>query len=197
MRVPVLDTPRLWIREFTLDDLRAVHQLLDLELGPRHPPGEAQMFVDERRRWLQWTVLSYGELDALRQPPYGDRAVVAQDGGDIIGACGYVPCLAPFAQIPGFAADSQNRAETACSAEVGLYWAISPRHQRRGYATEAARGLVDYARRELNLRRLVAMTDSENAASIGVMRRIGMRVEHNPLPEPAWLQVVGVLEPLA
>jgi len=27
-----------------------------------------------------------------------------------------------------------------------------------------------------------------------VMRKLGMRIERNPLPEPHWLQIVGVLD---
>jgi len=45
----------------------------------------------------------------------------------------------------------------------------------------------------LHLARVVATTERENVASIGVMRRLGMRVEENLQPEPAWFQVVGVL----
>ncbi len=38
------------------------------------------------------------------------------------------------------------------------------------------------------------MTRHDNAASIGVMRKLGMRVERNVLPDPPWLQVVGIIE---
>jgi hypothetical protein len=31
-------------------------------------------------------------------------------------------------------------------------------------------------------------------ASQGVMRKVGMTITRNPLPEPPWLQLVGVLE---
>jgi len=41
--------------------------------------------------------------------------------------------------------------------------------------------------------RLIATTTFDNVASIGVMRKLGMRIESNPRPEPAWLQIVGVL----
>ena len=44
------------------------------------------------------------------------------------------------------------------------------------------------------LRRVIAETDEVNAASIGVMRKLGMRIERNAIGEPPWLQVVGVLE---
>lgn len=46
----------------------------------------------------------------------------------------------------------------------------------------------------LNLARVVASTEYDNVASIGVMRRLGMRIERNPLPDPYYLQVVGVSE---
>jgi RimJ/RimL family protein N-acetyltransferase len=79
-------------------------------------------------------------------------------------------------------------------AEMGLFWAIDPDQQRQGYATEAAQALIDFAFRQLRVKRLIATTEHDNAASIGVMRKLGMRVEANPFPDPPWLQVVGVLE---
>ena len=42
--------------------------------------------------------------------------------------------------------------------------------------------------------RLVATTEYANLPSRRVMERLGMRIETNPLPEPAWFQVVGILE---
>ncbi len=54
--------------------------------------------------------------------------------------------------------------------------------------------MVHYAFRHLRLKRIVATTTYDNTASLGVMRKLGMRVEKNPHLEPPWLQVVGVLE---
>ena len=65
---------------------------------------------------------------------------------------------------------------------------------RHGYASEAAQALIDYAFQELRLKRIVATTSYDNIGSMGVMRKLGMRVEENLLGEPPWLQVVGVLE---
>jgi RimJ/RimL family protein N-acetyltransferase len=80
------------------------------------------------------------------------------------------------------------------TAEFGLFYAIMPAFQGQGYATEAAQALVDYAFQHLRLKRIIATTTYENAASMGVMRKIGMRIERNPHQEPPWLQIVGVLE---
>ena len=62
-----------------------------------------------------------------------------------------------------------------------------------GFA-EAARALVDFAFDRLLLGRIVATTEHENAGSQAVMRRLGMRMYENALPEPGWFQVVGIAE---
>ena len=105
---------------------------------------------------------------------------------------GVVPSMGPFAQLPGFggAIGPPDRLRP----EVGLYWAVAPEHRRNGYATEAARAVIDHGFAELGLARIVATTERDNPASIAVMRRLGMRVEQNPLPEPHWFQVVGWLD---
>src|SRR5919202_622879 len=106
----------------------------------------------------------------LHQPPYGDRALALRGTREVVGACGYVPCLAPFGQIPALRL-STDATLGRTSTEFDLYWAVSPAHQRRGYATEAARALIAYAFEELSLARIVATTSYDNAPSIGVMHR--------------------------
>ncbi len=188
MDVPVLETPRLRVREFDPGDLDAVHRLLDVDLGP-----EGALSRDERRDWLTWTVLGYRQLAQLHQPPYGDRAIVLRETGELVGACGYAPVLDALGQIPSLRGGGPERPGLT-SAEVGLYWALAPAHRGRGYATEAARALVDHGFARLRLARIVATTTFDNAASAAVMRRLGMRIERNPLPTPPWLQLVGVLD---
>ena len=181
LRVPPLETARLLIREFTLADLPLASRLTESD-------------PDAAADWLRWTISGYQQLALLRQPPFGDRAIAAQATGELVGACGYAPLVMPFAQIPGFGSDQPPDVAVPSSAEVGLYWSILPEHRRRGYATEAAQALVDYALRSLCVARVVATTTYANVASIGVMRKLGMRVERNPRSEPAWLQIVGILE---
>jgi RimJ/RimL family protein N-acetyltransferase len=143
---------------------------------------------------LQWTILSYEELAKLNQPPYGDRAVVLKQTQQVIGACGFVPSFGPFGQLPTLHSAGQDEGIHFNSPEFGLFYALSPTHQRQGYATEAAKALINYAFNQLDLQRIVATTTHENAASIGVMRNVGMRIEKNPYPDPPWFQVVGILE---
>jgi len=194
LRMPPLETIRLLIRPFVMEDLQDVYRLLDVELAEAHLGTDKYETLSERTEWLQWAVINHTQLAKLYQPPYGDRAVVLKATGQLIGACGYVPCLMPFEQLPGFGGNMETQTQGLSSPEFGLFYAISPAHQRQGYATEAAQALIDYAFNELKLRRVIATTNYDNAASMGVMRKLGMRIERNPLPEPPWLQVVGVIE---
>ncbi len=193
MRMPTLETDRLRIRPFVMEDLDTIYQILDVELNDANLGTEGAKRYDERRSWLEWSVLNYEELAKLYQPPYGDRAVVLKATGHLIGACGYAPCLMPFELLPVFQTPPQNPTTARSSNEFGLYYAFSPAFQRQGYATEAAGALIAYAFDTLKLRRIVATTTYDNLGSMGVMRRVGMRIERNPYPDPPWFQVVGML----
>jgi ribosomal-protein-alanine N-acetyltransferase len=192
-----LETDRLAIRCFQLDDLPVIHRILDQTFGGGRLVDDAAA-LRERRSWLKWSILSEEWYDKLRQPPYGDRAIALKATGEVIGAVGYVPLLMPFEWMPELGGvESPGGAQPAAARatpEVGLFWTIDPQHQRRGYASEAARAMIAHAFETLRLKRLLATTDFSNLASQGVMLKVGMRLARNPWPEPHWLQVVGVLD---
>lgn len=191
--MPTLETPRLRVRPLAMDDLAAVHQLLDVELAEADFGSEGAKALAERETWLRWTVLNYEQLAKLYQPPYGERAIALLDTGQLVGLVGFVQSIGPWAQLPGLAA-GEPRPNQRFEPAFGLYWAVAPAFQGQGLATEAARALVDYAFQQINLKRVVATTSYDNLASQGVMRKLGMRVERNPFPDPAWFEVVGVAE---
>lgn len=194
LEMPVLKTKRLMIRPFTLDDLADAYRLFDVDLQDTNLHSEKMTCEAERQEWLKWSVLNYHHLALLNQPPYGDRALVLRENGQLIGSCGFVPCLNAFEQLPYFAAPGAPVDPGRYSPEFGLFYAVSPAHRRRGFAVEAAQALVDYAFQQLHVRRVIATTDYDNAGSIGVMHGLGMHIEANPLSEPPWLQVVGIIE---
>ncbi len=108
MRVPPLETERLLIRPFIMDDLDAIHQLLDIDLMTAEFGNEGASTRDQREQWLRWTIASYEELARLNQPPYGDRAVVLKQTQQFIGACGFVPSFGPFGQLPSLSSAGQG-----------------------------------------------------------------------------------------
>ncbi len=86
-------------------------------------------------------------------------ATAAGDRSRLIGTCGLVPC------------DLHGVAEIEFGYMLGRdYWG-------RGYATEVARALVDYAFTVLGLQRVIAMTHPDNRASARVIVKAGLRLE--------------------
>jgi RimJ/RimL family protein N-acetyltransferase len=61
--------------------------------------------------------------------------------------------------------------------DVDLGYALLPQYVGKGYAYEAARAVLGYARDKLGMRRLVAITSPANAASNGLLEKLGMRFE--------------------
>jgi RimJ/RimL family protein N-acetyltransferase len=158
--------------------------LLDLEAW------QTGKSIGDRETWLRWVVLNYAALANLKQPPYGDRAVVLKATSEVVGSIGLVPGLMAFDRLPSFGGIA---ASNRLQPQVGMFWATRSAHLNRGYATEAARGLVDYAFGSLDLSCILAWTDYDNLASQAVMRHLSMSVERNPRPDPPWFQIVGVL----
>jgi [ribosomal protein S5]-alanine N-acetyltransferase len=176
MALPELTTERLTVRALTAADGAAV-----AAAAGQVEPG-----------WLEWTVAGYHQLELLHQPPYGERAIALRSTGELVGLVGVVPAMGPFRQLPGFADGAGGVARFR--PEVGLFWALAPAHRGNGYVTEAAAAVIERCFAELNLERIVATTMHDNHASIAVMRRLGMTIAANPLPDPPWFQVVGWLD---
>jgi RimJ/RimL family protein N-acetyltransferase len=62
--------------------------------------------------------------------------------------------------------------------DLELGWRLARKYWGNGYATEAARSWVDYAFTDLDLPRVISITDAPNRKSIAVMQRIGMTFDH-------------------
>ena len=60
--------------------------------------------------------------------------------------------------------------------DIGLeiFYSLAPGSWGRGYATEAARAVVEHALGPLRLREVLAEVDEDNAASVAVVKRLGM-----------------------
>ena len=186
--LPPLETERLIVRPFAMDDLDA-KQRLDLAVW-------GEVTLDAQRTYLQWADLNHRQLASLYQPPYGDRAIVLKSTGEMIGSVGIVPAWIPWGLLTSTqdAASAADPANALCSPEMGLFWAVHPDYQGKGYATEAAHVVVDAMFQRQRLKRWVATTEYDNQASQAVMRKLGMTLERNQFDKPHWCEIVGVLE---
>jgi RimJ/RimL family protein N-acetyltransferase len=148
-----LHTPRLLLREFVTADWPAV---LAYQRDPRYlqyyewtdrTPGDAQRFVQ----------MFIDQQDEQPRRKF-QLAVVLKDSGQLIGNCGV-----------------RQDAVTSHEAEIG--YEIAPAHWGHGYATEAARAIMQFGFAELKVHRIGAWCIAENVASARVLEKIGVKLE--------------------
>lgn len=66
---------------------------------------------------------------------------------------------------------------SAANAQVAIGWVFHPSRQGRGYATEAARAVLEFVFAEVGAHRVFAEVDPRNTASVALCQRLGMRLE--------------------
>ncbi|KFC53334.1 acetyltransferase [Micrococcus luteus] len=67
--------------------------------------------------------------------------------------------------------------EEARDAQAEIGWTIDPRQAGQGYGTELARALLGFAFDDLGVRRVEAHAFADNAPSLRIMEKVGMRHE--------------------
>lgn len=65
----------------------------------------------------------------------------------------------------------------ATAAQGEVRFALAPAYRRMGYASEAARGMLDHAFESYRLHRVFAVTSGHNERAAKLLRSLGMRLE--------------------
>ncbi len=100
------------------------------------------------------------QIDSYRERAFGEWATVSRETGETIGLCG----LIVWPDIGGV-------------EELEIAYLLVRMAWGRGLGTEVAASIRDWAALELGRERLVSCIYPENAASIRVAEKIGMRFE--------------------
>jgi len=166
-------TERLLIRAATADDLPRLYEI-------RSAPGVSEWLTSSSD-----TFVAYVERNGT--PERMGSTLVMELDGRIIGDL-FLAVDSPWSQ-----AEVKDQAADTLG-EIG--WCVDPTYAGRGFATEAAAELLRICFDELGLRRVVAAAFAENAASVRVMEKIGMRIEVRTVRESlhrdhGWLDGVG------
>ncbi len=105
------------------------------------------------------------------------RAItLREEGRPMVGSAG-------FHGRPG-----RNSAGNPNALEVG--YSIFPEYRGRGFATEAARGLLEWAQRERGIRDFVASVQPGNEPSLAVVRKLGFTRTGEHMDEIDGLELV-------
>jgi len=148
MHIPSIETPRLLLRRWTLEDGEAWFNILQEPdilryfPDPNPPPRfKAEAYINHHlTHWMQ-----YG---------YGHWAVVTPSDGRVIGWNGleYLPEL----------------------GEVEVAYLLTGRVWGRGYASEAAAAAIRFGFETAGLEAIIGLVHPDNAASIRVLEKCGL-----------------------
>src|SRR6185437_1938143 len=149
----LLETTRLRLRRFRDDDCA-------LFMAYRNDPEVA--------RYQSWEGITESEARALIQEvkeiqpwtpgEWLQIAIELKETGRLVGDCAF-----------------KIEEEDERQAEIG--YTLARAYQGRGIASEAVSCVLEYAFTSLGLHRVTAITDCENAASVALLERLGLRRE--------------------
>lgn len=146
----VIETPRLILREFVPEDLSGLYKLYE-ETDTRYIEPLSTDRDEERIKLESYIHYIYGFYG------FGLWAVCLKDTGALIGRCGL---------------------QVVFIGEQGEYelgYMISGKYEGKGYASEAARAILDYAFETLEAPRVVVQIHKANERSVRFAKHLGFK----------------------
>lgn len=150
MNTVILRTDRLLIRRLTLDDTDFIIELLNT-------PGWLQFIGDRNVRTKEQAVayLENGPFKSYQQHGFGLWLVADKVDGKPVGMCGLLV---------------RDQLETP---DIG--YAFLPAFHGKGYAFEVVSAVLLYAKSELGIKKVSAITLPDNVRSINVLQKAGLK----------------------
>ncbi len=148
----VVETARLRLRHFTVDDGEFILRLLNEPSFIENITDKGVRTLDDARAYI----LS-GPVASYQRFGFGLNQVELKETGVPIGMCGLI---------------KRDTLE-----DVDLGYAFLPEYWSNGYAVESAMAALADGRRLFGLRRVVAVTNAENQRSIRLLEKLGFEYE--------------------
>lgn len=147
-----LETDRLVLRPMNEEDAEFILELLN-------DPSFIQNIGDRKIRTLDGAkaYIANGPAASYTKHGFGLCIVELKESGEPMGMCGLI--------------------KRSTLGDVDIGYAFLPKYWSRGYAAEAALAVKHFARDVIGLKRLVAIVDPDNPASIRVLEKMGMTFE--------------------
>jgi RimJ/RimL family protein N-acetyltransferase len=147
----ILDTERLRLRTLDLDDAAIYLKVVNVPAFIEYIGDRGIRTVDAARK-----AIAEGPVAMQQTLGHSLYLVERKEDGAAIGMCGLI------------------KRETLPEVDIG--YAYLPEYGGKGYAAEAATAVLAYAA-GIGIRRLLAITSPDNAASNAVLKKIGMRFD--------------------
>lgn len=148
-----IKTDRLLLRPFTLNDAETVHTYASDEETTKY-----MLFLPNETMEVTRQFLIDAEKEWQKDTPSFYEFAIVLDGLHIGGISIYLD-------------------ESKTQAELG--WSLNKKYWGKGYGTEAAKAILDFAVNQLKVSKVKACCDARNKASFNVMQKIGLTLEDN------------------
>jgi RimJ/RimL family protein N-acetyltransferase len=149
---PILATERLTIRWITENDAPLILALMNDPDFIRYVADRGLRTVDDARRYIEEKI-----LPGFKENGFGMCVVELKSSARPIGTCGIF------------------KRQSGDDPEIGF--AFLREFWGQGFACEAAAAIMDYGRNVLKLAKIVALTNPNNASSIKLVEKLGLRFE--------------------
>jgi len=148
----VLETERLILRRVTREDAPFILVLVN-------EPAWLRFIGDRGVKTLEdaWGYIANGPLASYERHGFGLYLVERKSDGAPLGMCGLI--------------------KRDALEHVDIGYALLPAYWGQGYAQEAVSATLAYALKDLGLKRIAAIVSKDNASSIKVLERMGLRFE--------------------
>jgi RimJ/RimL family protein N-acetyltransferase len=148
----VLETERLSLRQFTVDDAQFILKLLNEPSFLRYIGDKQVRNLEDARQYIL-----NGPVASYERNGFGLYLVELKESYTPIGMCGFL------------------KREELPDPDIGF--AFLPEFWSKGFAFEAAAALLQDGRERLKLERILAITSLDNDASIKLLQRLGFRFD--------------------
>lgn len=151
-KIPTLETERLIFRAIKKCDLEDIYEYSSDPKTSQYLLWSPHKSLKNTQEFIELVISKY------KLGEYNDWALICKENQKMIGTCG-------FTRI-----DADNSI-----AEIG--YVLNPKYWGNGFATEAAKKVVEFAFDVLKVNRVEAKFLFGNDASLAVMKNIGMKFE--------------------
>lgn len=148
----ILETQRLILREFNLDDSQFILELVNSPSWLEFIGDKKVKSIEQAREYLE-----NGPLKSYRNHGFGLWLVALKYSNTPIGMCGLL------------------KRDTLDDIDIGF--AFLPAYLRQGYGFEITHATMIYVKNDLNIGRILAITNPNNIASISLLNKLGFSFE--------------------
>lgn len=163
------ETERLSIRAWRLEDAESAFEMYGDPRVAKYLSGIPETSVESQLETLQRIIASYSKMGI----GYGSFPFIEKATGNLIGAVLLKP-LPRTDELDQWRAFRDNPDQLPPIHEIEIGWHVKYNQWGKGFATEAARTMMDVGFRDFELDEIHAVLYKENTASRNVAEKLGM-----------------------